>query len=182
MRREQIVRPADWKVGAHAATEATVAPLVAATPAPIQKADEISRNSAVAGSLGPESTSETEFNAELAPNSAEIEVAKFPVDAPSDSHSERLVPANQGGSGTTSVPSTEEVSGKCDGKPRKGDSTLLRGKQLITFKTAEQYLGIGERRRQEMVKEQLLTVVGEGQNRRITVESVLKCLPLENPS
>ena len=68
------------------------------------------------------------------------------------------------------------------GKERKGDASLLAGKRAVTFRTAEQYLGISERHRQNLVKDHVLVVEGAGQNRRITTDSLKVCLPLENPN
>jgi len=64
---------------------------------------------------------------------------------------------------------------------RKGDLTLLAGRELVAFKTAEQYLGISERQRQNLMERNVLEVKGMGQNRKITAESLLKYLPPENP-
>jgi hypothetical protein len=68
------------------------------------------------------------------------------------------------------------------GKTRKGDATLLAGKQVVNFRTAEQYLGITERQRQKLVKEGSLVVEGKGSNRKITSESLKSYLPPENPN
>ena len=65
-------------------------------------------------------------------------------------------------------------------KERKGDSTLLRGKDAVTFRTAEQYLGISERQRQNLVRSGALVVVGGGHNSKITVESLKKYLLPKN--
>jgi hypothetical protein len=62
-----------------------------------------------------------------------------------------------------------------------GDSTLLAGKSLVALKTAEEYLGIGERQRQSLTKQGVLSVQGRGHNKKITVESLTAYLPLENP-
>jgi len=59
--------------------------------------------------------------------------------------------------------------------------SLLDGKRLVSFRTAEEYLGIGERQRQNLMNKDLLKVEGEGMNKKITSESLLKCLPPENP-
>ena len=67
------------------------------------------------------------------------------------------------------------------GNDRKGDPTLLDGKDRVTFRTAEQYLGIGERQRQNLIKFGALRCEGLGQNRQITTESLRKYLPPENP-
>jgi hypothetical protein len=70
---------------------------------------------------------------------------------------------------------------------RKGDIGLLTkadGKPYdsVDFATAEKYAGIGERRRQQLIKDETLKVVGVGLNRRITVESLIKFQPaVENP-
>jgi hypothetical protein len=68
------------------------------------------------------------------------------------------------------------------GKPRKGDATLLHGKRLVTFATAEEYLGISERQRQKLMNSGALKVEGQGQNRRITSESLKAYLPPEIPN
>ena len=64
---------------------------------------------------------------------------------------------------------------------RKGDQALLAGKELVTFKTAEAYLGISERQRQILMEKETLVVKGKGHNRKITTESLLEYLPAENP-
>jgi hypothetical protein len=67
------------------------------------------------------------------------------------------------------------------GKTRKGDPTLLAGKLAVNFKTAEQYLGIKERQRQDLVTKEVLVVNGQGSNRKISSESLKSYLPPENP-
>jgi len=52
------------------------------------------------------------------------------------------------------------------GKERKGDASLLAGKRAVNFRTAEQYLGLTERQRQNLVKDQVLVVEGKGQNKK----------------
>jgi hypothetical protein len=64
---------------------------------------------------------------------------------------------------------------------RKGDVTLLAGKSLVTFQTAEAYLGISERQRQSLIQQKKLTVKGLGHNKKITTESLRVYLPPENP-
>lgn len=66
-------------------------------------------------------------------------------------------------------------------RPRKGDATLLTGKRLVNFQIAEEYLGITDRQRQNLMKSGSLEVEGEGTNRKITAASLLKYLPPENP-
>lgn len=66
-------------------------------------------------------------------------------------------------------------------KSRKGDPTLLDRKDTVNFLIAEQYLGITERQRQHLVKSGVLIVKGQGNNRKITTESLRKYLPPENP-
>ena len=68
------------------------------------------------------------------------------------------------------------------GNARKGDSALLYGKDAVSFRTAEQYLGISERQRQHLISSGALKVVGAGHNRKITTESLKKYLPPENPN
>jgi hypothetical protein len=64
---------------------------------------------------------------------------------------------------------------------RKGDPSLLGRKERVAFRTAEQYLGVTERQRQNLIKRGSLTVEGQGHNRKITTESLRKYLPPENP-
>jgi hypothetical protein len=72
-----------------------------------------------------------------------------------------------------------------DKSGQKGDLTLLQlhdGRQsvAVSFRTAELYADISPRRRQQLMKQGLLRVVGEGQNRRITVQSLIAyCPPVE---
>jgi len=68
------------------------------------------------------------------------------------------------------------------GNDRKGDPALLDGKDRVSFRTAEQYLGITERQRQKLCKSGSLTVEGQGSNRKITTESLKTYLPPENPN
>jgi hypothetical protein len=68
------------------------------------------------------------------------------------------------------------------GKERKGDASLLAGKRAVNFKTAEQYLGLTERQRQNLVRDQILVVEGKGQNKKITTDSLRAYLPPENPN
>jgi hypothetical protein len=68
------------------------------------------------------------------------------------------------------------------GKERKGDASLLAGKRAVNFRTAEQYLGLTERQRQNLVKDLVLVVEGKGQNKKITTDSLRAYLPPENPN
>jgi hypothetical protein len=68
------------------------------------------------------------------------------------------------------------------GKSRKGDAALLGEKRLVSFGTAEQYLGISERQRQKLINSGALKVEGQGHNRKITVESLRAYLPPEFPN
>jgi hypothetical protein len=63
------------------------------------------------------------------------------------------------------------------GQTRRADPSLLRDNNAVNFRIAEQYLGISERQRQKLVKKGTLEVVGGGQNRKITTESLRKYLP-----
>jgi hypothetical protein len=65
---------------------------------------------------------------------------------------------------------------------RKGDATLLGEKQFVSFKTAEEYLGISERHRQKLMKRGTLKFQGEGHNRKISTESLKACLRPEIPN
>ena len=68
------------------------------------------------------------------------------------------------------------------GKERKGDASLLADKRAVNFRTAEQYLGLTERQRQNLVKDKVLAVEGKGQNKKITTDSLRAYLPPENPN
>jgi len=74
-------------------------------------------------------------------------------------------------------PKNINTSLRGSGKKRKGDASLLSGKRAVTLRTAEQYLGISERQRQNLVKDQKLTVEGKGLNKRITTDSLRAYLP-----
>jgi hypothetical protein len=79
------------------------------------------------------------------------------------------------------VPKQEDTKQRA-GKARKGDATLLGPKRLVNFRTAEQYLGISERQRQKLINSGSLKVEGQGQNRKITAESLKAYLPPEIPN
>lgn len=64
-----------------------------------------------------------------------------------------------------------------EGQARKGDPDLLGDKTDVSFRTAEQYLGIADRQRQYLIAKGILKVVGGGHNRKITTESLRKYLP-----
>ena len=68
------------------------------------------------------------------------------------------------------------------GKARKGDAALLGEKRLVSFGTAEQYLGISERQRQKLINSGALKTEGQGHNRKVTVESLKAYLPPEIPN
>jgi hypothetical protein len=54
--------------------------------------------------------------------------------------------------------------------------------ESVDFPTAERYADISDRRRQQLMTEGILGVVGKGQNRRITVKSLMAyCPPTEDP-
>jgi hypothetical protein len=91
--------------------------------------------------------------------------------------------AAEGRQRTQAAENTEAKTSQPDPKQkRKGDVTLLAGKQLVNFKVAEEYLGISDRQRQNLIKKGgPLEVKGQGSNRKITTESLLKYLPPENP-
>jgi hypothetical protein len=78
-------------------------------------------------------------------------------------------------------PTEQEDVKPVPGKERKGDASLLADRRSVSFRTAELYLGITERQRQYLVRDQKLTVEGKGQNRKITTDSLRTCLPPENP-
>jgi hypothetical protein len=66
-------------------------------------------------------------------------------------------------------------------RKRKGDTSLLEGKRLVNFVIAEEYLGITDRQRQNLIKKGTLKVKGKGSNRKITTDSLRDYLPPENP-
>jgi hypothetical protein len=81
-----------------------------------------------------------------------------------------------------SDPPEQEDTKPRSAKARKGDATLLGQKQFVSFKTAEQYLGISERQRQKLMNSGALRFEGQGHNRKITTESLKACLPPEIPN
>jgi hypothetical protein len=68
------------------------------------------------------------------------------------------------------------------GKSRKGDASLLGDKTAVSIRTAEQYLGIGERQRQNLVSSGALKTEGQGHNQKLTTDSLRAYLPPENPN
>jgi hypothetical protein len=79
------------------------------------------------------------------------------------------------------VPKQEDTKQRMD-EARKGDGTLLGEKRLVSFGTAEQYLGISERQRQKLVKSGALEIEGQGQNRKVTTKSLKAYLPPDIPN
>jgi hypothetical protein len=61
--------------------------------------------------------------------------------------------------------------------PNKGDLRLLHNLNAVNLHVACEYLGIGRRGLQKAVKAGKLDVIGEGQNRKITVASLRRYLP-----
>jgi hypothetical protein len=53
---------------------------------------------------------------------------------------------------------------------------------LVSFGTAEEYLGISDRQRQKLISSGALKLEGKGHNRKITTESLKKYLPPEIPN
>jgi hypothetical protein len=84
--------------------------------------------------------------------------------------------------GEKSATAKQEGNKPRPGKERKGDASLLAGKRAVNFRTAEQYLGLTERQRQNLVRDQILVVEGKGQNKKITTDSLRAYLPPENPN
>jgi hypothetical protein len=101
-----------------------------------------------------------------------------------DAHREDkgTAPEDTDNTGINSRPSSKQDVEKRPSKERKGDLGLLVEKRLVNFQTAEQYLGISERQRQNLMNSGALRTEGAGHNRKITVESLLACLPQENPN
>ncbi|MCU1302806.1 MAG: hypothetical protein JWQ87_3090 [Candidatus Sulfotelmatobacter sp.] len=79
------------------------------------------------------------------------------------------------------VSRSEFVEPEAD-QSRKGDRALLAGKRAVRFATAEKYLGVTDRHRQRLIKMGCLVVEGQGQNKKITTESLRSYLPPENPT
>jgi hypothetical protein len=79
------------------------------------------------------------------------------------------------------VPATQKRTRQGTGKVRKGDAALLVG-NAVTFRTAEQYLGIKDRQRQKLMKSGALKVVGKGHPRKITTDSLRDYVPPETPN
>lgn len=59
----------------------------------------------------------------------------------------------------------------------KGDPRILCGKESVSFRTAENYLGVSARQRQKLIQRGSLRVIGKGQNRRITTDSLILYVP-----
>ena len=64
-----------------------------------------------------------------------------------------------------------------DSIPEEGNADFLHGKDWVTFRTAGTYLGRTRRAIEIAAKKGSLTAQGRGQNRRISVESLVKYLP-----
>jgi hypothetical protein len=58
-------------------------------------------------------------------------------------------------------------------------TATAKARDVVNFKTAEMYLAITERQRQKLIRAGSLTVSGQGQNRKITTESLRRYLPPE---
>jgi hypothetical protein len=86
---------------------------------------------------------------------------------------------------TTAAPRPTYAARTTDDKskksPRKGDVALLANKSLVSFRLAEEYLGISERQRQSLIKQGVLSTEGKGQNKKVTTQSLLAYLPEEKP-
>jgi len=75
--------------------------------------------------------------------------------------------------------SHRKAKDRAERKSGKGDPGLLGGKSAVPLRTAEQYLDISDRHRQNLMKSGILEVIGQGHNRKITTESLLRYLPLQ---
>ena len=103
--------------------------------------------------------------------------------APESIHAELGGATDMGeGSGDGTSPGLKLPTRQRPGKERKGDASLLAGKRAVNFKIAEQYLGLTERQRQNLVKGEVLVVEGKGHNKKITTDSLRAYLPPENPN
>ena len=91
-------------------------------------------------------------------------------------------PSSSDAAPSETIPGTQE--GWRD--TRKGDIKLLKKAdgslyESVDFPTAERYADISARRRQQLMTEDVLKVVGKGTNRRITVKSLIAyCPPTED--
>jgi hypothetical protein len=89
--------------------------------------------------------------------------------------------------GTSPALEPKESSAKAAQGTQKGDLQLLQKVdgslyEAVAFLTAQAYADISDRRRQQLMSDGTLKVVGQGQNRRITVASLIAyCPPTENP-
>jgi hypothetical protein len=102
---------------------------------------------------------------------------------PPQSHGPTAPPAPDNTGGAAAVDVSRQAGGqRTTPNTRKGDGTLLDQKRLVSFGTAEQYLGISERQRQKLINSGALKVEGQGQNRKITAESLKAYLPPEIPN
>ena len=101
--------------------------------------------------------------------------------APRPSHPPTLPETANAGSSPDKTMLTE-TRPEPRGASRKGDVGLLRKSdgtfyESVDFPTAEKYAGISSRRRQQLMTNKLLDVVGRGQNRRITAQSLIAYCP-----
>jgi len=76
----------------------------------------------------------------------------------------------------------ESDPGESDQSSGKGDTSTLRKQDgslmdSVNFSQAQRYLGITARQRQKLMRKGSLRVLGDGRNRRIAVQSLLKYLP-----
>jgi len=80
----------------------------------------------------------------------------------------------------------ELTDSRADSSPEKGDAKLLQRSdgtlyETVDFARAEEYADITSRRRQQLMEAGILRYRGKGQNRRITVESLIDyCPPKED--
>jgi hypothetical protein len=113
---------------------------------------------------------------EPAPNAADDATSVQPTTVDSENGE------NTAALGVKSDPTKQQDSKPRPGKERKGDASLLAGKRAVNFKIAEQYLGLTERQRQNLVKDQILVVEGKGQSKKITTDSLRAYVTPENPN
>jgi hypothetical protein len=83
---------------------------------------------------------------------------------------------------TVAPPAVSQLTPVLPVPAEKGDASILGDKRLVSFGTAERYLGISERQRQKLVRAGTLKIEGQGQNRKITTESLKAYLPPEIPN
>jgi hypothetical protein len=175
--RSQLRKSEEWH-----GCEAALLRSEASASSPSRAAPEVGGESPLPGGDGAADPSTAHDHVKVAAELTTAEAGTIATGGHSHSENERAASVATDALGANSDTSTQETIEKRPGNARKGDWTLLGEKRLVSFETAEQYLGISERQRQRLIKSGALKVEGQGQNRKITAESLKAYLPPEIPT